>query len=259
MFIDETWASTNMARRHGRCPRGERLRAGIPFGHWKTTTFVAGLRRTGMIAPWVLDGPINADAFLTYVTHVLVPELGRGDVVVMDNLSSHKAPAVRAAIESVGARLLFLPPYSPDFNPIELGLLQAESPSAKSRRSHHPWPIDRHRPHPRSLLAAGMRQLFQSLRLRCRLIENRSRGLNWGSAPSASAGRVRYRRAGRIQPETPDEAEQFVARHEGARPMFVPAHVLDRLYETIPIGGIRQVVGLRLDSASSSFCYPSVR
>ena len=84
VFIDETWASTNMARRR----RGERLRAGIPFGHWKTTTFVAGLRRTGMIAPWVLDGPMNADAFLTYVTRVLVPELARGDVVIMDNLSS---------------------------------------------------------------------------------------------------------------------------------------------------------------------------
>ena len=92
VFIDETWASTNMARRHGRCRRGERLRAGIPFGHWKTTTFVAGLRRTGMVAPWVLDGPMNADAFLTYVTRVLVPELDRGDVVIMDNLSSHKAP-----------------------------------------------------------------------------------------------------------------------------------------------------------------------
>ncbi len=83
VFIDETWASTNMARRHGRCRRGQRLRAGIPFGHWKTTTFTAGLRRTGMVAPWVLDGPMNADAFLTYVTRVLVPELDCGDVVIM--------------------------------------------------------------------------------------------------------------------------------------------------------------------------------
>ena len=85
-----------MARRHDRCRRGERLRAGVPFGYWKTTTFTAGLRCIGMVAPWVLDGPMNADAFLTYVTRVLVPELGRGDVVIMDNLSSHKAPAVRA-------------------------------------------------------------------------------------------------------------------------------------------------------------------
>ena len=141
MFVDETWASTNMARRHGRCRRGERLRAGIPFGHWKTTTFVAGLRRTGMVAPWVLDGPINADAFLTYVTDVLVPELGRGDVVVMDNLSSHKAPAVRAAIESVGATLLFLPPYSPDFNPIEQAFskLKAHLRKAAERTIHGLW------------------------------------------------------------------------------------------------------------------------
>ena len=83
MFIDETWASTNMARRHGRCRRGERLRAGVPHGHWKTTTFVAGLRRTGMVAPWVLDGPMNGDAFTPYVTRVLVSELSPGDVVIM--------------------------------------------------------------------------------------------------------------------------------------------------------------------------------
>jgi transposase len=119
VFIDETWASTNMARRRGRAPRGERLRAGIPYGHWKTTTFVAGLRITGMMAPMVLDGPINRITFQAYVEQVLVPELSPGDIVVMDNLSSHKGLAVRQAIEAAGARLLYLPPYSPDFNPIE--------------------------------------------------------------------------------------------------------------------------------------------
>ena len=119
VFIDETWASTNMARRYGRAPRGERLRVGIPHGHWKTTTFVAGLTCRGMIAPFVLDGAINRDAFETYVACVLVPALGPGDVVIMDNLSSHKSPAVRAMIEAAGANLLYLPPYSPDFNPIE--------------------------------------------------------------------------------------------------------------------------------------------
>jgi transposase len=119
VFIDETWASTNMARLYGRAPKGERLRAGIPHGHWKTTTFVAGLRLTGMVAPMVLDGPINRDAFLAYVNQVLVPELTPGDIVVMDNLSSHKASAIRQTIEAAGATLLFLPPYSPDFNPIE--------------------------------------------------------------------------------------------------------------------------------------------
>lgn len=119
MFVDETWASTNMARRYGRAPRGQRLRAGVPHGHWKTTTFVAGLRATGMVAPFVLDGPINRDAFEVYVEQVLAPELGPGDVVIMDNLSSHKGPRVRALIEAAGASLSYLPPYSPDFNPIE--------------------------------------------------------------------------------------------------------------------------------------------
>lgn len=97
----------------------ERLRAGIPHGHWKTTTFVAGLRLTGMVAPMVLDGPINGIAFQAYVNQVLVPELKAGDIVVRDNLGSHKGAGVRAAIEAAGARLLYLPPYSPDFNPIE--------------------------------------------------------------------------------------------------------------------------------------------
>ena len=119
VFLDETWASTNMARTHGRCPRGERLRVGVPHGHWKTTTFAAGLTTRGMIAPWVLDGPINRNAFETYVEKVLVPELPRGTVVIMDNLSSHKGPRVREMIEAAGAALLYLPPHSPDFNPIE--------------------------------------------------------------------------------------------------------------------------------------------
>ena len=108
-----------MARLRGRAPKGERLRAGIPQGHWKTTTFVAGLRATGMIAPMVLDGPMNRLAFLAYVQQVLVPELEPGDVVIMDNLPAHKGSKVREAIEAVGADLLYLPPYSPDFNPIE--------------------------------------------------------------------------------------------------------------------------------------------
>jgi transposase len=108
-----------MARRHGRCRRGERVRVGVPHGHWKTTTFVAGLTTRGMIAPWVLDGPINRDAFETWVGRVLVPTLTPGDVVIMDNLSSHKGPRVREMIEAAGAELRYLPPYSPDSNPIE--------------------------------------------------------------------------------------------------------------------------------------------
>jgi transposase len=119
VFIDETWASTKMARTHGRARRGKRLRAAIPHAHWKTTTLVAGLRSTGMVAPMVLDGPINGAAFQAYVEQVLVPELKPGDTVILDNLGSHKGPGVRAAIEAAGAQLLYLPPYSPDFNPIE--------------------------------------------------------------------------------------------------------------------------------------------
>jgi transposase len=119
VFIDETWTTTNMARKNGRAFKGERLRAGVPHGHWKTTTFVAGLRLTGMTAPMVLDGPINSQWFQAYVDQVLVPTLSPGDIVVMDNLGSHKRAGVRKAIEAVGATLLYLPPYSPDFNPIE--------------------------------------------------------------------------------------------------------------------------------------------
>jgi transposase len=119
VFIDETWASTNMARSHGRCPRGQRLRMAVPHGHWKTTTLVAGLSSTGIVAPWVLDGPINGDAFEVYVGQVLVPELRLGDIVIMDNLSSHKRPRIAELIQVAGASVLYLPPYSPDFNPIE--------------------------------------------------------------------------------------------------------------------------------------------
>jgi transposase len=119
VFIDETWTSTNMARLRGRAPKGQRLRMSVPHGHWKTTTFIAGLRRDGIVAPFVLDGPVNRDAFEAYVAKVLVPELRAGDTVVMDNLSSHKGPRVSKLIEAAGASLLYLPPYSPDFNPIE--------------------------------------------------------------------------------------------------------------------------------------------
>ena len=119
MFVDESWASTNMARRYGRCPRGERLRMAVPHGHWKTTTLIAGMRSSGVVAPLVIDRPVNRVIFEAWVEQALVLELRPADIVVMDNLSSHKGPAVRALIEAAGARLLYLPPYSPDFNPIE--------------------------------------------------------------------------------------------------------------------------------------------
>ena len=127
VFVDETGLSTKMARLRGRALRGERCRAGIPHGHWKTTTFTGALRLTGMTAPMVLDGPMNGAAFLAYVEQVLAPTLKPGDVVVMDNLPAHKPAAVREAIERVGARLRFLPPYSPDFNPIEMAFAKLKA------------------------------------------------------------------------------------------------------------------------------------
>ena len=119
VFIDETGLSTKMARLRGRAPCGERCRAGVPHGHWKTTTFTGALRLTGMTAPFVYDGAMNGNVFRAYVEQVLVPTLAAGDVVIMDNLPAHKAVGVRDAIEAAGASLLHLPPYSPDFNPIE--------------------------------------------------------------------------------------------------------------------------------------------
>lgn len=119
VFLDETWATTNMARRYGRAPRGERVVAAIPHGHWKTTTFIAALRHDRITAPCVFDGAINGERFRAWIEQALVPTLTPGDIVVMDNLGSHKGIAVRAALRTVGAKLFFLPPYSPDLNPIE--------------------------------------------------------------------------------------------------------------------------------------------
>ena len=119
VFIDETGASTKMARLRGRSKQGERCRAAVPHGHWKTTTFTAGLRLNGLTAPMVLDGAMNGAAFLAYVERALIPTLAPGEVVIMDNLPAHKLAGVRTAIEGAGATLLYLPPYSPDFNPIE--------------------------------------------------------------------------------------------------------------------------------------------
>ena len=119
MFIDETWAKTNMAPLRGWCRRGTRLKAKAPFGRWKTMTFIAALRHDRIDAPCLFDGPINGEAFLAYVQTFLVPTLKPGDVVIMDNLGSRRGKAVRKAIRAAGARLIFLPKYSPDLNPIE--------------------------------------------------------------------------------------------------------------------------------------------
>jgi transposase len=120
VFIDETGINTKMARLRGRCQKGSRLIAGIPHGHWETLTFIAALRHDQLTAPWVIDGPMDGDAFVQYIETQLAPTLEPGDVVVLDNLSAHKRREAEQAIRARGAWLLFLPPYSPDFNPIEL-------------------------------------------------------------------------------------------------------------------------------------------
>jgi len=119
VFIDETWTKTNMAPLRGWAPCGERLLAKVPYGHWNTMTFIAALRHDRIEAPWLLDRPINADCFLAYVENVLLPTLRHGDLVIVDNLQSHKRRAIRDALRKAGAKLLFLPKYSPDLNPIE--------------------------------------------------------------------------------------------------------------------------------------------
>jgi transposase len=127
VFIDETGTTTKMTRLRGRCLKGQRLRAKAPFGHWKTQTFVAGLRCHGLTAPFVVDQPMNRRIFQTYVETQLVPTLEKGDVVIMDNLSSHKGSKVEDAIRARGAWILFLPPYSPDLNPIEMAFAKLKA------------------------------------------------------------------------------------------------------------------------------------
>lgn len=141
MFIDETWAKDNMTRLYGRCPRGRRLLDKVPLARWQTTTFLAALRLDGLTAPMVLDGPIDGDWFLAYVQQVLAPTLKRGDIVVVDNLGSHRSPKVRQAIKAAKARLLFLPKYSPDLNPIEMAFakLKARLRKAAERSTDALW------------------------------------------------------------------------------------------------------------------------
>lgn len=141
VFIDETWAKTNMCRVRGRCRRGKRLVAKVPYGHWKTTTFIAALRHDRLTAPTVVDGAMDGPTFLAYVRQQLAPTLQPGDTVIMDNLAAHKVAGVRAVLESVGARVVYLPPYSPDLNPIELVFAKLKwlLRSAATRTLDHLW------------------------------------------------------------------------------------------------------------------------
>jgi transposase len=141
VFIDETWTKTNMAPIRGWGEKGARLKAFVPHGHWKTLTFIAALRHDAITAPCVFDGPVNGESFRRYVEQFLLPTLKPGDFVIMDNLGSHKGEAVRAAIKTAGARLLFLPPYSPDLNPIEqvFAKLKHLLRKAKERTADATW------------------------------------------------------------------------------------------------------------------------
>ena len=143
VFLDETGTATNMTRRYGRAPRGQRVVDAVPHGHWLTTTFVAGLRESGVIAPLVVDGPMKSEIFRAYVEQMLAPALSRGDVVVLDNLTAHKVAGVAEAIRAVGASLLYLPPYSPDLNPIEqlFSKLKALLRKAGARTREALWAI----------------------------------------------------------------------------------------------------------------------
>lgn len=141
VFIDETWTATNMTRRYGRAPRGQRCRGSAPLSHWQTTTFVGALRRRGISATMVIDEPMDGDVFLTYVEQVLVPTLSPGEIVIFDNLASHKVAGVQEAISAAGATVLCLPPYSPDLNPIEnfFAKLKALLRKAATRSTETLW------------------------------------------------------------------------------------------------------------------------
>ena len=168
VFIDETGANTKMARLRGRCRRGQRLVAAVPHGHWKTMTFIAGLRHDGITAPFVVDRPMNGVIFRLWVERCLVPTLAHGDIVVMDNLSSHKIAGVREAIEAAGAKLAYLPAYSPDFNPrgaVRTVLREAQGDAQKSCRPNHRRTVARHRTYHQHRHTKRMRQLFRKLRI----------------------------------------------------------------------------------------------
>src|SRR6202045_3068422 len=159
-----------MTPRYGRCERGKRLIAHTPFGHWKTTTFLAALRYDGVTAPCVFDGPINGARFLAYVEQMLVPTLSPGEIGLMDNLGSHKRAGVRKAIEAAGAAVCFLPAYSPDLDPHRAGLRQAQKHIAQNGTPNRRCTLGRNRNCPRWLFPRRMLQLFSQCRIWVHLI-----------------------------------------------------------------------------------------
>jgi transposase len=193
VFIDETWATTAVARRYGRARRGTRVVAAVPHGHWTTTTCLAALRHDGLTAPCVFDGAINGARFLAYVEQVLAPTLRPGDVVVLANRGAHKVKGVRAAIEAAGAELRHLPPYSPDLNPIEHAF-QAQGAAQIRRQAHHRSTLANDRSRPRRLYPGRMCPLPRPRRL-CSTSSGKAlaRPAPWAArrrCPAASFGHV---------------------------------------------------------------------
>jgi hypothetical protein len=186
VFIDETWVKTNMSPLRGWGPRGQRLRAMVPYGHWKTVTFLAALRHDRIDAPWVVDGPINGELFKLYVRQILVPTLNPGDIVVLDNLGCHKSHAVRSAIRGAGARLFFLPPQLTRPKPDRTGLRQTQALAAKGQRAHRRKHMAPRWRAPRPLPSRRMPKLSDKRRLCFRLKSSRSSVLN-SDNPALSA------------------------------------------------------------------------
>ena len=174
VFLDETGTTTKMTRLRGRCLKGRRLLSKAPFGHWKTQTFIAGLRCGALTAPFVIDAPMDRRIFETYVETQLAPTLEPGDVVILDNLPAHKSAAAETAIRAKGAWILFLPPYSPDLNPIEM-VRQAQGPAARQGGPHHRRPLASHRRNLRPLQPARMSKLLHRRWLRIHMKVRRSR------------------------------------------------------------------------------------
>jgi hypothetical protein len=175
VFIDETWIKTSMAPLRGWGPKGERLRGFAPHGRWRTLTFLGALRCDRFTAPCVFDGPINGECFRAYVEQQLVPVLKPGDIVIMDNLGSHKSAALRQIIRAAGARLWYLPPYSPDLNPIEQTFAKDQALDALRPEADHRRRLATYRNSHRHHRASRMQQLLRKCRLRFRQFVNRSK------------------------------------------------------------------------------------
>ena len=182
MFIDETWTKTNMTRLRGWAPKGERLVDKVPHGRWKTATFLAALRNDRIDAPCLFDGPINGERFRAYVEQFLTPTLKPGDVVILDNLGSHKGKAVRQAIRAVGARLVFLPKYSPDLNPIEQVFAKFKTLLRKAEARTYDAVAERKRSHSRSIPTRRMRRLCEERRIRVKPNAEGSSRRRWAAA-----------------------------------------------------------------------------